>query len=257
MRDVLAFTPTGESLVQGGEDRVVVCAADHHDNVGIADILRVADHCHLVLLGIGRYQGITVVQEAAVVPERVFALRRTGRRAAFEAHVAKPALFVFLLQSDIQHLFPVAVLKAGGARLLAFPVDYADLVHHGRRQVVQGRALVIEEEGPAAHGEFVDFLAVELDLSVLGDLHARHPFQQVLQHRIGPDAEGGGVELYRVFLDDDGVTHVGDRGRLQEVLIDLKCSSTCIRMVPMSTSSLRKYLSFTKGLYPIISTWKT
>ena len=35
------------------------------------------------------------------------------------------------------------------------------------------------------------------------------------------------------------------------------CWSTCSRMVPISTSSLRKYFSFTKGLYPIISTWKT
>ena len=143
------------------------------------------------------------------------------RRSALEAHVAEPTLLVFLLQADIQHLFPVAVLDAGSARLLAFPVDHADLVHDGRRQVVQGRALVVEEEGPAAHGELVDLLAVEFDLAVLGDLHARHPLQQVLQHRIGPDPEGGGVELDRVLLDDDRVAHVRDRGRLQEVLIDL------------------------------------
>ena len=33
--------------------------------------------------------------------------------------------------------------------------------------------------------------------------------------------------------------------------------SSCSRMVPMSTWLSRKYRSFTKGLYPIISTWNT
>ena len=36
-----------------------------------------------------------------------------------------------------------------------------------------------------------------------------------------------------------------------------KFSSTWSLIVPISTSASRKYRSFTKGLYPIISTWKT
>ena len=210
----------GKALGQDADRPFVVHSREDHS--GIVDVLRVGDDGHLVLLGVARYQRVSAPEEAAVVPERVlFGLVAQGR-AGLDTQVAEPALLVFLLQADVQHPFLAAVLDAGVARLLAFALDDADLVHHGCRQVVQRRRLVVEEECPPAHGDLVDLLAVELDLPVFGDLHSGHPQQQVLQHGIGPDPEGGGVELHRILLDDDGIAHVRDGRRLQELLVHLQ-----------------------------------
>ena len=192
------------------------------DQAGIVDILPVGNDYHLAFFVIGRYQGIRTPYQSPVIPERVFIGLVAQCGAALDAHVAEPALFIFLLEGDVQHLFLVAVLEARGAGFLRFPVDDADLVHHGSRQVVQGRGLVVKEECPPAHGDLVDLPAVEPDFSVLGDFHAGHPEQQVLQHGIGPYPEGGRIEFDRILLDYDGIAHVGDGGRLQELPVHLQ-----------------------------------
>ena len=213
----------GKPLIQGTPLPIPV---NHDENgVRVIDILRIAYHRHLVLLSIGRYQRIPAPEEAAAVTEvLVIGLGREGG-ATFDAGIAEPALLVFLLQGHVQDFLAGAVLQAGSPRGLRVAVYHADLVHHGRRQVVQGRALVVEEEGAPADGELVYLLAVELHLAVLRDFHAGHALQQVFEHGVGAHPEGGSVELHGVLLHHDGVAHVGDHGRLQVVLVHLQADS--------------------------------
>ena len=114
------------------------------------------------------------------------------------------------------------ILEAGGAGLFAVAVYHPHLVHHRGGQVVQRRALVVEKEGAAAYGDFVNFLSVELHLAIVRNLHARHAFKEVLEHGVGAHPEGGGVELHGVFFDEDGVPHLIDDGGLQVLLVLLQ-----------------------------------
>ena len=125
----------------------------------------------------------------------------------------------------------MAILDAGCTGLLAFTVYDANLVHHCSGQVVQGGGLVVKEEGPAAHSEFVNLLAVELNLAVLGYFHTRHSLQQVFQHRIGSHTEGGGIELYSVLFDNNGVTYIGDGCRLKKQFVLLQPDGSHIHLL--------------------------
>ena len=209
-----------ESLVQVGEFSVLIHDGDH--DIRVVDVLAVGNERNLILFGVGRYQRVPVPEKSPVVPEGIVPVFLRERGSALESHIAEPALFVFLLQGHVQHFFPVAVLDPGGAGFLGFPVDDTDLVHDGGRKVVQRRTLVVEEEGPSPHGEFVDFLAVELHLSVIRDFHARHALEQVLEHGVGSHPERGGIEFHRIFFDDDGIAHVGHRRCLQELFVHLQ-----------------------------------
>ena len=210
----------GESLVQ--ESGFAFLVPGHHNHVGIVHVLAVGNDGHLVFLAIGRHQGVGIPEQPPLVPERVVLVLLPQCGAALEGGIAEPAFLVFLLERHVQHLFPAAVLQARIPGPFRLPVDDADLVHHGSGQVVERRALVVEEEGAAAHGELVNLLTVELHLAVFRDFHARHAQQQVLEHGIGPHPEGRGVELHRIFLDDDGIAHIGHGGGLQELLVHLE-----------------------------------
>ena len=214
----------GQPLVQG---TLLPIPVKYDENrIGVVDILRVAYHRHLVLLSIGRYQRIPAPEEAPAVPEVLVIGLGSKGGASFDAGIAEPALLVFLLQGHVQHFLAGAVLQAGSPCGLRVAVYHADFVHHGRRQVVEGRTLVVEEEGAPANGELVNFLAVELHLAVFRDFHAGHALQQVLEHGVGAHPEGGGVELHGVFLHHNGIAHVGDHGRLQVVLVHLQADGT-------------------------------
>ena len=82
--------------------------------------------------------------------------------------------------------------------------------------------MVVEEEGPASDGEFVNFLAVELDFSVFGYFHTRHTLQQVFKHRIGAHAERRCVNFHRILFDHNRVTYVTYHGRFQIVFVHLQ-----------------------------------
>ena len=123
----------------------------------------------------------------------------------------------------------MAILEAGGAGLFAVAVYHPHLVHHRGGQVVQRRALVVEEEGAAAYGDLVDFLSVELHFSIGRNLHAGHAFKEVLEHSVGAHPEGGSVELHGVFFDEDGVAHFVDDGGLQVLLVLLQLHRAQLR----------------------------
>ena len=194
---------------------------DDYDDIRIIHILPIGNHCHLILLRISRHKSISAPEQSTVILERIVTVLPANRGATLDAHIAEPSFLVFLFEADVQHFLPAPVLDARSAGLLAFPVDNPDLVHHRCRQVIQRRALVTEKEGASAHGKFVDFLAVELHLPVVGDFHTRHTLEQILQHRIGPYPEGRSIELDRIFLDNNRIAHIGDHRSLQELLVHL------------------------------------
>ena len=136
----------------------------------------------------------------------------------------------------------MAILEAGGAGLFAVAVYHPHLVHHRGGQVVQRRALVVEKEGAAAYGDFVNFLSVELHLAIVRYLHARHAFKEVLEHSVGAHPEGGGVEFHGVFFDDDGIAHLVNHGSLQVLLVLLQFHRTQLR------DPFPKIAAFHKGL---------
>ena len=179
----------------------------------------------MILLGVGRHKRICTVQQAAVVSERIF-IPGTDGRSSLQAEIAEPPFLIFLLERDVEHSLPRAVLHARGTVLLGLPVDDAYLVNDGSRKVVERRRLVVEEEGPATDGEFVDGLAIEFHLPVLGDLHSGHALDEVSEHCIRPDPERRGIELHRILLDDYGIAHVGYHRGLQETLVLLHADDT-------------------------------
>ena len=195
---------------------------DDYDDIRIIHILPIGNHCQLILLRISRHKRISAPEQSTVILERIVTVLPANRGATLDAHVAEPAFLVFLFEADIQHLLPAPVLDARSAGLLAFPVDNPDLVHHRGRQVIQCRTLVTEKEGASAHGEFVDFLAIELHLPVVSDFHTRHTLEQILQHRIGSNPEGRSVEFNSILFDDDRIAHIGDHRSLQELFVHLQ-----------------------------------
>ena len=172
--------PVHEGRLKGLQIQVVPFYADHDGALGGFHILSVGNDGELVFLRIGRYQGVPAVQQAAVVPEGLVLLFRNQGGTRVQAHVAKPAFFVLFLEGHVQHLFPLGVLHARSPGAFGLAVYYADLVHDGGRQVVEGRGLVVEKERSAAHRELVNLLSVELHLAVFGYFHARHALNQVL-----------------------------------------------------------------------------
>ena len=192
-----------------GVGRAGAVARHHHEHhpVGLVQVHPVGYDRDLVFLRICGHEGVAAVQQPAVIPELVVLI--SGHcRPSLQSGVAEPSLLILFLQADIQDLLAAPVLQPAGACGLGLPVDHPDLVHDRGGQVVEGRALVPEEEGASADGQFVDLLAVEFDFSVVCDLHSRHPLYEVLEHVVGPYLERRRVELDGVLFDDYGIADI-------------------------------------------------
>ncbi len=87
--------------------------------------------------------------------------------------IAEPPALIFLLQLHIHDLF-LLPLDAGELSGFRFLVNDLDLVHDFGWKVVESRLIVTKKERPATDRDLAHFLAVDLDRSVLTNLHARH-----------------------------------------------------------------------------------
>ena len=216
--------------------------ADKNGSLGGFYILSVGDEGKLVLLRIGRYQGICAVQQTAVVPQLVFFILGNQRGAGIQAHIAEPSFLVFFLEGHVQHLFPLGVLHARRPGAFRIAVYHADFVHDGGGEVIEGRGLVVEEEGSATHRELVNLLSVELHLAVFGDLHTRHTLDEVLEHIVGAHAEGRGRKFHRILLHHHGIAHIRNHRRLQELLVLLQLDGTHLHLAFPEIACLDKRL---------------
>ena len=143
--------------------------------------------------------------------------------AAAGGEVSEHAVHHAPLHGEVYDGFVVAVVNAGEFGLFALFLDHLHLFDEFGGKVAGSQLRVVQEEGLAVDGDFLDGLPVGGDGAVFGHLDARELFQKVYQHIVVRDLEGRGVVLHRVLLDDDGVSHGAHGGGLQhfQVLLHL------------------------------------
>ena len=188
---------------------------DHAAVIRDRGVGAIADHGNLVLFVVARYHRVGRIEESAVIHHLFLAVAgQRGAQAA--AQIAEPAILEFLLEFEIHHFFPV---RGDARKLLGIThlVDDLHLIDHLGRQVLEGHLRVVEEESLAADGDFLDGLAVVFHRAVAGNLHARHPLEQVFQHLVLPDDEGGGVEDDGVLPHLDGIADGRNLGRVEHL----------------------------------------
>ena len=172
----------------------------------VVGIVAVEDDADLALVGeAAAHEGtlITPVVVAVLVLREVMA--GSGHRIAEEAvhHAA--------LDGQVDDGFLLAVVDAGEFGLFGFLLDDLDLLNQLRRNVLGSELRVVEKEGLAADGNLGHRLATGSNGSVGFDFEAGEFLQQVDEHVVVADLEGGGIVLDRVFLDDNGIARRGDR----------------------------------------------
>ena len=209
-----------ETLVKKRTLAVLIPHYEYHS--GFIHVQGIAYQGYLVFLVICGNQGVAFEKKATVIAELIPRLAGIYRRSCAQPQIAEPALLIFLLQGYVQYLLHFSVLYARSLGLVGFLVYHAYLVNHGGREIVQRGGLVVEEESPPADGELVYFLPVELDLAFRGDFHAGHTAQKVLEHSIGPHAEGRCIELYGILLYDYGIADIRHHSGPQELFVHLQ-----------------------------------
>ena len=133
--------------------------------------------------------------------------------------VAEYAVHHALLHGEVNDGFVVAVVNAGKFGLFALLLDDLDLLHQLGGEVAGGQLGVVQEESLAVDGDFLDGFAVGGDAAVFAYFNARELLQEVYEHVVVRDLEGGGVVLHRILLDDDGVAHGAHGSGVQDFLV--------------------------------------
>ena len=110
-------------------------------------------------------------------------------------------LVQFAFGHDVEHGAFFAVIDAGLFSIVALFVVGFDFFHHAYGQVLHRHFGIAFEEVLAVDEEFLDFLTVPCNFSVLAHLHSGEEFDKCLQRGTFRCAVGRGVE-------DGGVLHL-------------------------------------------------
>ena len=143
--------------------------------------------------------------------------------------VSEDTVHHVLLHGQVDDRLIIAVIDAGEFRLLGLLFHDLHLFHEFRRDVVGSDLGIVQEEGLAVDGDLGDGFTVGSNGAVLGDFDARKLLQQVHEHVVVADFEGGSVVLHRILLDDDGVAGRGDGSGVQHLLVQFHLDGSEVR----------------------------
>ena len=135
--------------------------------------------------------------------------------------VSEHAVHHALADAEVYHRLVLSVVDAGEFGLLALLFHHLHFLDEFGGDVLGGQLGVVQEEGLSVDGNLGDGFTVGRDGAVFVHLHAGKLLQEVLQHVVVGDLEGGGIVLHRIFLDEDGIAHGAHRGGIQHLLVRL------------------------------------
>ena len=217
----------------GRGDAVVATPAAHSTAHHTATAHHVAHHTAgqvvetavVGIVGIGDDGELTLLGEAAAhegtLPAPVVHALALGREvvAAAGHHIAEDAVHHALLDGEVDDGFVFTVIDAGEFGLLALLLHHLHFLHQLGGDILGGQLRVVQEEGLAFDGNLGDGFTVGGDGAVFGHLDAGQFLQEVYQHIVIADLEGGGVVLHGVLLDHDGVTHSAHGSGVQHLAV--------------------------------------
>ena len=132
-----------------------------------------------------------------------------------EVNVAKEASVHAPFQSEVEHGLLIAIVNAGDAREVAFLIICLDAIDDGGRQVLEGGLGIARHEFLAIDEDFLDFLAINLDFTIVVHLGTGKFLHQFLYDRPFGCPIGGCVIDKGVLLDHHLGCHAGGRYGLQ------------------------------------------
>ena len=108
-------------------------------------------------------------------------------------NVEAPSCAHTFLNGQVKHRLLLAVIDAGDTRIIALTVIGLNIFHHVGLQVLQRHLGVGTEELFLIDEDLLDFLAVDLDRTFLGNFGARELLQQGFEVRAGRHTESVGI----------------------------------------------------------------
>ena len=141
-------------------------------------------------------------------------------------NVAEKAVHHPLLDGEVDYCLIVTVIDAGELGLVGLLFHDLHLLDDLRGNILGRKLRIVKEESLAVDCYLADCLTVRSDGSILGDLHSRKFFQQVLKDIVFCRLERRGVIFNGIFLYHNRVTGGGDACGVQHlfVRIHLQCS---------------------------------
>ena len=204
--------------------------AGHVVEAAVVGVVAVEDDAYLALVGEPAAHEGALIAPVAVIPGQ----RGRGDIVSAAGHgVAEHAVHHASLDGQVDDGLLFTVVDAGEFGLLGFLFDDLHFLDQLRRDVLRGELGVVEEEGLAADGDLGDGLAAGGDRAVGIDFNARQFLQQVDEHVVVADLEGGGIVLDGVLLDDDRVAGCGDRRGVEHTQVDVHLEGAEVEVLPV------------------------
>ena len=163
------------------------------------------------IIGIGKEHKSVVVGEIATHTTHIIAVLVTHTQVDIGNHT----LIHPLLHTEVEHGLFLTVINTSHLGEIALLVVCLDLINDAGRQVLQSSLGIARHKLLAVYQDFLHFLTVDLDGTVIADLCTRQTLHEFLNHRTFRCAVGCRIIDEGILLQTHLLSHGGYHGTFQ------------------------------------------